>query len=262
MTALAPTLQAFFTDRLMSQLHASPHTIASYRDSFRLFFSYIFDATGKPPAGLDWTDVDAVTIGAFLHHLEAERGNSVRTRNSRLSAIHSFFEFAALRHPEHADLIRQVLAIPEKRFDTAVVCYLTRPEVDALLASPNRTTWTGRRDHALMLLAVQTGLRVSELAGLHVEDLIIGPGAHVRCQGKGRKERCTPLTNETVAVLRPWLQTQHGQTQDPLFPSRGTNRPLTRSAIWRLIGKHAARASEACPSLAHKRLTPHTFPID
>jgi site-specific recombinase XerD len=208
---------------------------------------------------LDWTDVDAVTIGGFLHHLEAERGNSVRTRNTRLSAIHSFFEFAALRHPEHADLIRQVLAIPEKRFDTVVVCYLTRPEVDALLASPKRTTWTGQRDHALMLLAVQTGLRVSELAGLQVEDLIMGPGANVRCHGKGRKERCTPLTKETVSVLRPWLQTQHGQTQDPLFPSRGTNRPLTRSAIWRLIGKHAATASENCPSLAHKRLTPHTL---
>lgn len=259
MTTLAPTLQAFFTDRLMCQLHASPHTVASYRDSFRLLFSYIFDATGKAPAGLDWNDVDAVTVGEFLHHLEAERGNSVRTRNARLSAIHSFFEFAALRHPEHADLIRRVLAIPEKRYDSAVVCYLTSPEVDALLASPDRTTWTGQRDHALILLAVQTGLRVSELAALRAEDVVMGPGSHVRCHGKGRKERCTPLRKETIDVLRVWMRIRQGGPQDALFPSRGTDRHLTRSAIGRLIGKHATTASDRCSSLAHKHLTPHTL---
>lgn len=259
MTALAPTLQAFFTERLMRQRHASPNTISAYRDTFRLLFGYIAHTTGKLPARLDWTDVDAKTVAGFLHHLEAERGNSVRTRNARLSAIHSFFEFASLRHPEHADLIQRVLAIPDKRFDTAVVSYLTRPEVDALLATPDRTSWTGQRDHALMLLGVQTGLRVSELAALRCDDVVPGSGAHVRCSGKGRKERCTPLTKDTANVLRLWMQTRRGRPQDPLFPARGTNRQLTRGAIWRLIAKHASLASDGCPSLADKHPTPHTL---
>ena len=174
-------------------------------------------------------------------------------------AFHSFFEFAALRHPEQADLIQRVLAIPEKRFDTAVVCYLTRAEVDALLASPDRRTWTGQRDYALMLLAVQTGLRVSELAGLRGEDVELGSGAHVRCWGKGRKERCTPLAKGTVDVLRSWTRRCQGRPEAPLFSSRGSERQLTRSAIWRLIAKHALAASQNCPSLARKRPTPHTL---
>jgi len=259
MKSLTPTLQAFFTDRLMRQRHASSHTIAAYRDSLCLLLSYVADATGKKPTKLDWTDLDAVTVGAFLQHLEDVRGNSVRTRNARLSAIHSFFEFAALRHPEQADLIARVLAIPEKRFDTAVVCYLTRAEVDALLDSPDETTWTGQRDHALMLLAVQTGLRASELAGLRGEDVVLGSGAHVRCSGKGRKERCTPMTKETLQVLQAWMRACGGRPQDPLFPSRGSVRPLSRSAIWRLVTKHALAASERCPSLAQKHPTPHTL---
>jgi len=259
MTSLAPTIQAFFTDRLMRQRHASPHTVAAYRDTFCLLFSYVADVGGKTPAQLDWADIDAVKIGAFLHHLEAVRGNSVRTRNARLSAIHSFFAFAALRHPEQADLIQRVLAIPEKRFDAALVCYLTRPEVNALLTSPDRSTWTGQRDHTLMLLAVQTGLRVSELAALRVQDVELGSGAHVRCWGKGRKERCTPLTKETVEVLRLWIRRCQGRPEDPLFPSRGSDRQLTRSAIWRLITKHASAASQNCPSLAQKDPTPHTL---
>ena len=259
MTSLAPTVQAFFSDRLIRQRHASPHTVAAYRDAFRLLFSYVADVTGKSPSGLDWADIDAVSIGAFLHHLETVRGNSVRTRNARLSAIHSFFQFAALRHPEQADLIQRVLAIPDKRFDTTVVCYLNVAEVGALLASPDRTTWVGQRDHALMLLAVQTGLRVSELAALRGEDVELGSGAHVRCWGKGRKERCTPLTKETVEVLRLWMRRREHRPEDPLFPGRSSDRQLTRSAVWRLITKHASAASESCPSLAHKNLTPHTL---
>ncbi len=259
MTSLAPTLQSFFTERLMRQRHASPNTVAAYRDAFRLLFAYLADATGTAPSRLDFTDVDAVAVGGFLHHLEAERGNTVRTRNARLSAIHSFFEFAALHHPEHADLIQRVLAIPEKRFTTAVVSHLTRREVDALLASPDLTTWTGQRDHALMVLAVQTGLRVSELAALRCQDVVFGTGAHVRCFGKGRKERCTPLTKDTTRVLGVWMGTRHGQPHDPLFPSRGSNRQLTRSAIWRVIAKHAAAAADRCPSLGGKHPTPHTL---
>lgn len=259
MSSLAPTLEAFFTNRLMRQLRASPNTVAAYRDTFRLLFSYILATVGKSPAKLDFTDLDATTIGGFLHHLEVERGNRVRTRNARLSGIHSFFEFAALHHPEHAGLIQRVLAIPEKRFDTAIVSYLTRLEVQALLTSPDRATWTGQRDHALLVLAVQTGLRVSELASLCCQDVVPGSGAHVRCHGKGRKERCTPLTKGTLDVLRVWMRTRQGQPTDPLFPSRGSNRHLTRGAIWRLVAKYAAAASERCPSLSDKNLTPHVL---
>lgn len=259
MSALAPTLEAFFTDRLMRQRHASPNTVAAYRDTFRLLFLHLHETTGTTPSKLAFADLDATAVGGFLHHLEVGRGNSVRTRNARLSAIHSFFEFAALRHPEHSDLIRRVLAIPEKRFHSATIAYLTRPEVDALLASPDRATLTGRRDHALLLLAVQTGLRVSELASLRCQDVVLGSGAHVCCNGKGRKERCTPLTKDTSAVLRVWLRTRRGQPTDPLFPSRGSDRHLTRGAIWRLLVKYAAAAAGRCPSLADKNLTPHVL---
>jgi integrase/recombinase XerD len=259
MSSLAPTLEAFFTDRLMRQRRASPNTVAAYRDTFRLLFGYVHEVTGKSPAKLDLVDLDATTIGGFLHHLEVARGNGVRTRNARLSAIHSFFEFAALRHPEHAGLIQRVLSIPDKRFDAAVVSYLTRPEVDALLGSPDRRTWTGQRDHALLLLAVQTGLRVSEVSALRGQDVSLASGPYVRCHGKGRKERCTPLTKETVAVLRVWMRTRQGQPGDPLFPSRGSDRQLTRGAIWRLIVKYASVAARRCPSLANKNLTPHVL---
>jgi site-specific recombinase XerD len=254
MTSLTPTLQAFFTERLMRDRRASPHTVAAYRDSFRLLLTHIASTTGKTPAGLDWADIDAVAIGAFLHHLESVRGNSVRTRNARLSA-----RFAALRHPEEAELIQRVLTIPEKRFDKALVCYLTHAEVEALLAAPDRSTWTGQRNHALILLAVQTGLRVSELTALRGDDVVLGTGAHVRCYGKGRKERCTPLTKESVATLRSWIRASGTDPQGALFPSRGCDRPLTRSAVWRLVAKHASEASDLCPSLAEKRVTPHTL---
>lgn len=259
MSSLAPTLEAFFTDRLMRQRQASPNTVAAYRDTFRLLFGYILKTTGKTPARLCFEDLDAAAIGGFLRHLEVARGNCVRTRNARLSAIHSFFEFAALQHPEHAALIQRVLAIPDKRFSSAIVSYLTRPEVDALLASPDPTTWAGQRDHALLLLAAQTGLRVSELAALRCDDVILGSAAHVHCHGKGRKERCTPLTKDTSEVLRLWVRTRRGQPADPLFPSRGSNRHLTRGAIWRLIVKHVREAADRCPSITNKNVTPHVL---
>jgi len=205
MSALAPTLQAFFTDRLARQRHASPHTVAAYRDTLRLLLAFSEQRIGKPPCKLEFADLDTTLIAEFLDHLEHERSNSVRTRNARLAAIHSLFRFASLRHPEHAALIARVLAIPSKRFDRTLVTFLTDPEVDALLASPDRTTWTGRRDHALLLLAIQTGLRASEFTGLTCGDVHLGTGAHVSCHGKGRKERVTPLTSSTVTVLRNWL---------------------------------------------------------
>ena len=258
MSPLAPLLQAFFTDRLARQRDASPHTIASYRDSFRLLLTFLHQQTGKAPSKLQLEDLDAARITAFLVHLENERGNSVRTRNARLTAIHSFFRFAALKAPECAELIARVLSIPEKRFDSTLISYLTEPEIDALLASPDRSTWTGRRDHALLLLAVQTGLRASELASLRCQDLNLGAGAWVRCEGKGRKERGTPLSRPAREVLRLWLRELDGQPASPLFPSRSGGH-LTRGAIWRLVVKHTATARERCPTLASKNITPHVL---
>jgi integrase/recombinase XerD len=258
MTPLPPLLQGFFTDRLAHQRDASPHTIAAYRDSFRLLLAFLNEQTGKPPSKLGLEDLDAARISAFLGHLETDRGNSVRTRNARLTAIHSFFHYAALKAPEQAELITRVLAIPEKRFDTTLISYLTEPEIDALLAAPDRTTWTGRRDHALLLLAIQTGLRASELASLRRQDLQLEDGAYVRCFGKGRKERCTPLTRQTRQALNVWLRERGGIPASPLFPNR-SGQHLTRGAIWRLVVKHAATASKRCPSLQTKNTTPHTL---
>lgn len=258
MSPLAPTLQIFFTDRLLTQRQASPATVAAYRDTFRLLFGFIADRKKLAPANLDFTDVDAPTIGAFLTHLETERANSIRTRNARLVAIHSLFRFAALQHPEHADLISRVLAIPQKRFDRGIVAFLTKEEVEAILAAPDRDTWIGRRDHALLTVAVQTGLRVAELTGLRRDDIALTTGPHVRCRGKGRKQRSTPLTAGTVTTLRQWLKAHGAQPDSPLFPSRhGT--PLSTDAVEWLVRKYATAAASRCPSLATKRITPHVL---
>lgn len=201
MSALAPTLQAFFMQRLLRERNASPLTVAAYRDAWRLLLGFASQRTGKSPSALDFNDLGVTLIGAFLDHLEHDRGNTVRTRNARLAAVHSLFRYAALRHPEHADSIARVLAMQAKRFERALVNFLSAAEVDALLAAPDRTTWTGRRDHVMLLVAVQTGLRISELIGLCADDLHLGTSAHVICHGKGRKERITPLTSVTVKIL-------------------------------------------------------------
>jgi site-specific recombinase XerD len=258
MSPLAPILQGFFTDKLLRQRQASPHTIAAYRDTCRLLLDYARRTTGIQPTQLDISDLDAPLIGAFLQQLETERANTVATRNARLAAIHSLFRYAALRAPEHAADISRVLAIPPKRCDRAIVCFLTAAEIDALLAAPDRGTWLGRRDHALLLLACQTGLRVSELTSLTRGDVHLGAGAHVRCHGKGRKDRCTPLTSQTVKVLRVWLAEHGGEPSNPLFPTRA-GRPLSRDAVERLVGKHATRAAANCPTIAAKNVTPHTL---
>ena len=218
MSAFAPLLQAFFTDRLIGQRRASAHTVTGYRDTFRLLLTFAAARTGKKPSSLDIADLDAPLIGAFLDHLEHDRGNSVRTRNYRLAAIHSLFGYAALRHPEHAATIQRVLAIPTKHCERNLVSWLTEPEVETLLASPDRATWTGRRDHAMLVLAAQTGLRISELIGLTVSDVVLGVGANVHCVGKGRKERATPLTKLTARVLRVWLTERGGGAPDGPAP--------------------------------------------
>jgi site-specific recombinase XerD len=258
MSALAPTLEAFFTERLGNQLHASPNTVAAYRDAWRLLLGFVQQRTGKLPCRFDLADLDSETIAAFLNHLEEKRNNTIRTRNARLAAIRSFFRFASLRHPEHAALVAQVLAIPTKRGEQPEISYLIGQEIDTLLTAPDRTSWTGRRDHALLDLAVETGLRVSELTGLRNRDIELGVGAHVRCTGKGRKSRCTPISKDTVSVMRTWMQERQGEPGDPLFPSRKGG-ALSRGAVEDLVAKHAANAARTCPSLAAKHLTPHVL---
>jgi len=251
-------LEAFFTDRLMRQRQASPHTIASYRDTFRLLLEFVSLRLKKIPSALLLDDLDAPLVGAFLDHLERARGISARTRNVRLAAIHSFFKYAAFHQPAHSALIQRVLAMPSKRYDKSVIEFLSRSETDALVAAPDRQTWIGRRDQALLLLAVQSGLRVSELVGLRCQNLVLGSGAHVRCQGKGRKERCTPLRKEAVQVLRAWLREQDGPPANPLFPNiRGGQ--LSRDAVEDLLAKHVRTASLRCPSLKQKRVSPHVL---
>src|SRR5882757_5863360 len=220
MTALATTLQAFFTDRLVLQRQVSPNTLCAYRDTLRLLLVFASDRKGNVPSKLDIDDLDASLVGAFLNDLEQQRKNSVRTRNARLAAIRSLFRYAALRHPEHASAIERVLAIPPKRFDRRLVTFLTEPEISALLAAPDRSTWTGRRDHTLFSLAAQTGLRASELIGLRCADVHLAAGAHVSCQGKGRKQRITPLTSGLVSTLRVWLAERAGLPGAPLFVTR------------------------------------------
>lgn len=258
MSALAPTLQAFFTERLIGQRQASGNTIAAYRDTFRLLLAYLADTSGKQPSQLDLDDLDATAISGFLSHLEQDRGTSVATRNARLAAIRSLFKFAAFHHPEHAALIARVLAIPAKRRDRALVTFLTRPEVDALLAAPDRGSRSGRRDYALLTMAVQTGLRVSELADLHRANVALGHGAHVHVHGKGRKERITPLTGHTTTILRAWLDEHDGHDDSPVFPGP-SERPLGRDAIRKLVVKHAHSAARDCSSLAAKKIGTHTL---
>jgi site-specific recombinase XerD len=258
MTLVAATLESFFTDRLVNQRNASSRTIASYRDALKLLVVYVHRQTGKTPCTLEWEDLDTEMISAFLDHLEMQRHNSARTRNLRLTAIRSLFAYASLRHPEHAALIQRVLAIPPKRFDKPTVSFLTAPEIDALIDAPDRFRWEGRRDRALLLVGVQTGLRVSELTGLTCGDVSLGTGASVRCEGKGRKHRAVPLTAPTEAVLTVWMTERTGRRDEPLFPTR-TGRPLSRDAVEHLVRKHAVTAAARCPTLRPGDLHPHVL---
>ena len=255
---LAPSLESFFIQRLMRERNASPHTIAAYRDCFRLLLEFAQRRLAKQPSALALADLDAPLIAAFLDQLERHRGNTARTRNARLAAIHSFFRYLALQEPGNAARTQRVLAMPSKRCNRRLVDFLDRDEMIALLAAPDRRTWIGRRDHALLLLALQTGLRVSEVIGLKREDIVLGTGAHVRCRGKGRKERCTPLRRDAIDVLRAWLKELDVRPDTPLLPTaRGT--AMSRDAVAHLLAKHAASAKVRCASLAKKRISPHVL---
>jgi integrase/recombinase XerD len=251
-------LQSFFTQRLIEQRKASPHTITSYRDTFRLLLRFAQKRLHKPPSQLVMEDLNAPFLGAFLHDLEDHRANGARSRNLRLTAIRSFFRYAALESPQCSALIQRVLAIPNKRQPRSLVDFLTRPEIKALLAAPNAKTWLGRRDHALLLTAVQTGLRLSEITILRQSDIALGSGAHVRCQGKGRKERCTPLAKPTVRVLAAWIKEQGKDSSKILFPSARGGR-LSSDSVQYLVTKYAAVAGKNCPSLLQKRVSPHVL---
>jgi site-specific recombinase XerD len=257
-TSLAPLLERFFTHRLMQQRQASPHTISSYRDTFRLLLTFAHERLRTPPARLAFDQLDAPLIVAFLDHLEKHRSLSVRSRNLRLTAIHSFFRYAAFEMPARAAQIQRVLAIPSKRFTRTLVRFLTRPEVEALLAAPDQRTWFGRRDHAFLLLAVQTGLRLSEMTGLTRDDVALGTGAHVRVIGKGRKERCTPLAKPTVSVLKAWLREPPRGDGRVLFPNAQGTR-LSPDGVHYLLVRHCRTAARICPSLKDKRVTVHVL---
>ena len=251
-------LQSFFTDRLLRQRRASPHTVTAYRNTFRLLLRFAAARLGRAPSNLELIDLDAAFLGEFLDHLERERGNCARSRNARLAALHAFFRYVAFTAPAHALLCQQVLAIPSKRFERGIVEFLDEKEVEALLDAPDPASWIGRRDRALLLVAVQTGLRVSELIALRRQDVTFGTGAHVRCHGKGRKLRCTPLRRDVARVLEAWLRECHPGADTPVFPSSRGER-MSDDAVERLVAKHVAAARRCCPSLGSKRVTPHTL---
>lgn len=254
-----PTLiERFFAERLLNQMGASPHTIAAYRDTFRLLFQFAVERLGRVPSRLRMEDLDVAFVGKFLDHLEGARGNSTRTRNNRLAALHSFFQFVAIHEPALALQCQRVLALPSKRFMRRPVEFLTEEETAALVTAPDPRTWIGRRDKTLLLVAVQTGLRNSEITSLRRRDVEFGVGAHVSCFGKGRKMRRTPLRPDVAAVLKEWLAQQGGQPDDPVFPSSSGGR-LSADALQRLVAKHVATARQHCPSLKTKKIKPHTL---
>ena len=257
-TPLAPLVQKFFTERLISRLGASPNTIASYRDTFRLLLAFAEARCAVESTDMDVSDIDAELVGNFLEHLETERGNSVKSRNVRLAAIRSFFRHVAVNEPQVLHHCQKILQLPTKRHKRSTVNWLTEDEIKALVAAPDLSTWYGRRDRALLMLATQTGLRVSELVGLRIRDVELGRGAHVRCHGKGRKDRATPLRSDTVKVIEAWINEQGNVANAPLFASNRGG-PLSRDSVERIVARHCRTASETCPSLGDKKITPHSL---
>lgn len=254
----ATLIERYFTERLMGQRDVSANTIASYRDTFRLLLKFAKLRLHKLPSALTLDDLDAPFISAFLEDLEANRSASTRTRNLRLTAIRSFFRFVSFEEPAYSAHIQRVLAIPSKRCDKREVNFLTRSEIEAILAAPDQTTWLGRRDHTLLLLAAQTGLRLSELISLERGAVHLGHGAHVRCVGKGRKERCTPLTTHARTALQAWLREPPRYGANALFPNVHGSQ-LSADSVQSLLARYVLVASQRCPSLTSKRVSPHVL---
>jgi site-specific recombinase XerD len=257
-STLPALLQRFFTDRLMTQLEASPNTIAGYRDTFRLLLRYAGARLNRAPTKLRIEDIDAGLVGDFLGHVEKVRRNSARSRNTRLAAIRSFYRYVAMEEPQHALHCQRILAMPSKRYVKQAVDFIDRAEMTALLATPDTASWIGRRDQAILLLVLQTGLRVSELINLNCGDVILGPGAHVRCEGKGRKQRSTPLRRDTIKTVQAWLRERAGKDDEPVFPTIRGDR-LSRDAVEHIVRKYAVAASKACATLRGKRVSPHVL---
>jgi len=257
-TCFPSLLQRFFVERLLGQLGASPHTVAGYRDAFRLLLRFAAERLGRDPSELRLEELDVSFLGTFLDQLEHERGNDVGTRNTRLAAIRSFFRYVAFTEPAYALQCQQVLAMPSKRTERRLVEFLTEEEMDALAAAPDVARWIGRRDRTVLLVAGQTGLRNSELTGLRRKDVVLGVGAHVRCLGKGRKTRCTPLRLDIAPVVEAWLSELPPDEDTSVFPSSRGGR-LSADALQRLVTRHSIAARRNCPSLAEKKVTPHTL---
>lgn len=258
MSALAPTLEKYFTSHLVHSLGASSHTIAAYRDTWRLLLAWLLSTGDHRPETVDLQVLDSDTISGFLSYLEEGRGNGIRTRNARLAALHSFFSYAALQHPEHAESLGRVLAIPAKRHSRTDISYLSEDETTALLDAVDRSTRTGRRDRVLILIAISTGIRVSELTALTWADIHLGAGAHLACLGKGRKNRATPLSREDVAALTVWKAERSPASTDILFPTRDGTR-MSTDAVAQRLALHAAAATSNAPTLKMKTVTPHVL---
>ena len=257
-STLPTLLQRFFTDRLTAQLQASPNTIAGYRDTFRLLLRFASQRRNRPPTKLRIEDLDSALVGDFLTHVEKVRHNSARSRNTRLAAIRSFYRYVAMNEPEHALHCQRILAMPSKRYVRRTVDFINRTEMEALLSAPDQSTWIGRRDRTILLLALQTGLRVSEMINLRCRDIELETGAHISCEGKGRKQRCTPLRRDTVKTIAAWLKERAGSDDDPVFPTiRGDK--LSRDAVEHMVRKYTSAASNACASLIGKRVSPHVL---
>jgi site-specific recombinase XerD len=255
---LAAALQQYFTSYARAQRDLSPNTIAAYRDTWRLLITHLAGTLNLPASKIDFPALDAGHVTAFLDHLEQARGNSASTRNARLTAIRAVLSHAQPRYPEHAATITQILAIPPKRHPKPILEFLTPAEADALLAAPARTTWTGTRDHALLALDIQTGLRASELLSLTTASIRLGTGAHVTCTGKGRRHRATPLTAATTAIMTAYLDQRTTKPGNALFCGpRGHQ--LSRDALEHRLALHLATATTRCPSLADKNITMHTL---
>ena len=259
MTSTFPALlQGFFSDRLLRQLRASANTIAGYRDSFRLLLRYATERLRKEPSDVTIQDLDPAFVIDFLESLESKRENTTRTRNVRLAAVRSFFRYVSMNEPAHALHCQRILCIPRKRHQKKAIEFLCREEMEALIAAPDVTTWIGRRDRTILLVLVQTGLRISELTSLRRANIVLGTGAHVRCEGKGRKNRCTPLRRDAETVVSAWLDDQRPAPDDPLFPSSRGGR-LSSDAAQRLVTKYSAAARKTCTSLVEKHVTPHVL---